>query len=105
MTPGRAGTGYHDALILSALAAGSRYGLEVIDRTGLSSGTVYPALRRLQAAGLVDGAWEEERSAHVEGRPARRYYRVTPAGEATLSEAVARINAQQRALGWADGRE
>lgn len=105
MSPGRSGAGYHDAIILSALAAGSRYGLEVIDRTGLSSGTVYPALRRMEASGLVEGAWEEENRAHGEGRPARRYYRLTAEGQVALSEAVARIHAQQRALGWADGRE
>lgn len=99
------GTGFNDALILSALASGCRYGLEVIDRAGLSSGTVYPALRRLEAGGLVEADWEEEGEAHAEGRPARRYYRLTAAGEAALSEAVSRIHARQRALGWADRGE
>jgi DNA-binding PadR family transcriptional regulator len=92
--------GFNDALILSALSAGSRYGLEVIERTGLSSGTVYPALRRLEAGGLVEADWEVEESAHAAGRPARRYYRLTPAGALAMEEAVARINARQRALGW-----
>ena len=97
--------GYHSALVLSALAAGSGYGLYVIERTGLSSGTVYPALRRLKAAGLLTGAWEEEERAHGAGRPARRYYRVTKAGEAALAEARERIHAQQRALGLMGGSE
>ena len=105
MSPSRTGPGFNDTLILSALSAGSRYGLEVMDRTGLSSGTVYPALRRMESAGLVEGDWEEDEQAHGAGRPARRYYRLTPAGEKALAEAVARIHAQQRALGWADGRE
>lgn len=103
MSPSRSGPGFNDALILSALAAGSRYGLEVIDRTGLSAGTVYPALRRLESGGLVEADWEAEDQAHAERRPARRYYSLTAQGEAARVEAVARIHAQQRALGWADG--
>jgi DNA-binding MarR family transcriptional regulator len=94
--------GYNGALILSALRAGARYGLEVIDRTGLSPGTVYPALRRLEAAGRVAASWEETEYAHQERRPARRYYRITPAGEAALAESRRQIAAQQQALGWAD---
>jgi len=91
---------YNATLVLSALANGSRYGLEVIERTGLSSGTVYPALRRLEAAGLVEGAWEDEAEAHEDGRPARRNYRVTAPGRAAMVEAVRRVRAQQSVLGW-----
>jgi len=99
-TPPGEALGYHATLILSALARGARYGLEIMDATGLSSGTVYPALRRLEAAELVAGRWEEEREAHEQGRPARRYYRITAAGEAALEAARERIREQQRALGW-----
>jgi DNA-binding PadR family transcriptional regulator len=105
MSPSRNNTGFNDALILSALSAGARDGLDVIDRTALSSGTVYPALRRMESGGLVEAEWEEEERAHGAGRPARRYYRLTSAGEAVLAEAVSRIHAQQRALGWVDGHE
>jgi DNA-binding PadR family transcriptional regulator len=101
--PSRDELGYQPALILSALSAGARYGLEVMERTGLSSGTVYPALRRLEAGGLLAGEWEEEDRAHNDGRPARRYYSVTRKGEVALAEARERIHARQRALGWADG--
>ena len=103
MMPSRDELGYHPVLILSALASGARYGLEVMDRTGLSSGTVYPALRRLEAGGLLAADWEDQDRAHGDGRPARRYYRITPAGEVALSQARVRIQAQQRALGLADG--
>lgn len=103
MAPSSDELGYHPVLILSALVAGARYGLEVMDRTGLSSGTVYPALRRLEAAGLLAGQWEDEGRAHEEGRPARRYYRITAAGEAALVEARDRIHQRQRALGWVEG--
>ena len=91
---------YNATVVLSAIAQGCRYGLEVIDLTGLSSGTIYPALRRLEGAGLVEGEWEEESRAQEEGRPARRNYRMTRAGESALAEAIERIRAQQVALGW-----
>lgn len=95
--------GYAAALILSALRAGARYGLEVIDRTGRSSGTVYPALRRLEAAGLVEAHWEDREEAHDDRRPARRYYRITPDGDRALEAARERIRARQDALGWGEG--
>ena len=73
-------------------AAGHRrryeYGFDVIDRTGLPSGTVYPALSRLERDGLVRSAWEAEAVAHAEGRPPRRNYRITAHGARALSEAA-----------------
>ena len=58
--------------VLRAIADGYQYGFDVIDQTGLPSGTVYPALSRLERDGLVKSAWENEQDAHAEGRPARR---------------------------------
>jgi DNA-binding PadR family transcriptional regulator len=72
--------------VLQAIADGFEYGFDIIDQTGLHSGTVYPALSRLERDALVRSAWEDEASAHSEGRPARRYYRVTAAGLRVLSE-------------------
>ncbi|MFN7929787.1 MAG: hypothetical protein U0Y68_17950 [Blastocatellia bacterium] len=40
------------ALILQAVENGYRYGFDVMTITGLPSGTVYPALRRLEEAGF-----------------------------------------------------
>lgn len=91
---------YNAILILSAIDAGARYGLEVIDRTGLSSGTVYPALRRMEAQGEVEADWEREEEAHREGRPARRYYRITTEGRRVLDVGLAELRDRQRALGW-----
>lgn len=91
--------GYNATLVLSALARGARYGLEVVERTGLSSGTVYPNLRGLEADGLLRSAWEEREEAHDQGRPARRYYRLTPAGEEALERAVEKLRLQHAALG------
>jgi PadR family transcriptional regulator PadR len=74
--------------VLQAVADGHEYGFDVIDRTGLPSGTVYPALSRLERDGYLRSAWEDEASAHAEGRPARRYYRVTAPGVRALAAAL-----------------
>jgi PadR family transcriptional regulator PadR len=76
--------------VLRAIADGFEYGFDIIDATGLPSGTVYPALSRLEHDGCLRSAWEDERSAHEEGRPARRYYRLTAAGTRALEEALER---------------
>ena len=79
--------------VLHALASGYRYGFDVIDVTGLPSGTVYPALGRLERDGLVRSAWENLARAHREKRPPRRYYAVTPRGLEALDEALRRFHA------------
>jgi len=85
--------------VLQALANGVRYGFDVIDATGLASGTVYPILSRLERDGLLDSTWEDEGQAHGEGRPARRYYRMTRAGTAALELASAQYRALVPGLG------
>ena len=74
--------------VLHAIADGYQYGFDVIDQTGLPSGTVYPALSRLERDGLVRSAWENEQDAHAEGRPARRYYKLTAPGVKALADAT-----------------
>jgi PadR family transcriptional regulator PadR len=75
--------------VLGAIASGLRYGFDITDATGLESGTVYPVLSRLERDGFVESTWENETAAHTEGRPARRYYRITKAGRAALDVATA----------------
>ena len=75
--------------VLQAIAAGYAYGFDVIDHTGLPSGTVYPALSRLERDGYVRSAWEDEAVAHAGGRPPRRNYRVTAPGARALADATA----------------
>jgi PadR family transcriptional regulator PadR len=58
--------------------------------TGLPSGTVYPALRRLERDGLVTSNWEPEDAALKESRPARRYYELTRTGREAESTATKR---------------
>jgi PadR family transcriptional regulator len=66
--------------ILAAIRDGSTYGLDLVMRTGLPSGTVYPTLSRLKSAGLVRSKWEDQRVAEREGRPRRRFYELTAGG-------------------------
>lgn len=86
------------AAILQALAHNYRYGFDIMDVTGLPSGTVYPALRRLEQARLVVSRWEDEDTARKEQRPARKYYELTNAGRQTLSEAVGRYRGLERTI-------
>ncbi len=92
---------WNGALVLQAMTQGHGYGFEIMGVTSLASGSVYPLLRRLEAAGLVCSRWEDEEEAHAEGRPARRYYEATDVGRKALAVARARIAAQQRLFGAA----
>jgi len=72
------------ALILQAINAGSVYGFNLMEVTGLPSGTVYPALRRLERDELIRSQWERQAIADAEQRPPRKYYKLTAAGRSTL---------------------
>jgi DNA-binding MarR family transcriptional regulator len=54
-------------------------GADVLKRTGVPSGTLYPILLRLEAAGWFKSRWEAIDPATA-GRPRRRLYRLTPSG-------------------------
>lgn len=80
--------GHLDGLLLAALEAGPLHGYGVIEalRVGskgmfdLPTGTVYPALHRLERAGLVASTWSTG-----PGRR-RRSYQLTTAGITALAE-------------------
>jgi PadR family transcriptional regulator PadR len=84
---GEALKGHLDSLLLAALEDGPRHGYAVIETlrevTGgqldMATGTVYPALRRLEEAGLITGSWSV-----IAGRR-RREYRLTAAGADALA--------------------
>jgi PadR family transcriptional regulator, regulatory protein PadR len=78
------------ALILKALSLGYRFGFDIMDVTGLPSGTVYPALRRLERDKLVHSSWEPDSEAAANQRPARRYYEITQTGKAAALAATER---------------
>jgi len=84
---------YTGLFVLQALSQGHRFGFDIMDATGLPSGTVYPALRRLESLGYVSSSWEEEATAHKQNRPRRRNYQLTKIGREQLVEAEARYRA------------
>jgi PadR family transcriptional regulator, regulatory protein PadR len=92
---------YPTVLVLDAVAHGCVYGFDIIEATGLGSGTVYPILRRLERAGLLKGTQEPLREATGSGRPRRRYYAITGAGARTLRAALARHPAAAAVFGAA----
>jgi PadR family transcriptional regulator PadR len=82
---------YTMALILQAIENGYGYGFDIMAVTGLASGTVYPALRRLENADFVTSKWERQSVAQAEQRPARKYYVTTRSGRSALAEALLRF--------------
>jgi DNA-binding PadR family transcriptional regulator len=76
------------ALVMQAIGAGHCHGFDIVEVTGYPTGTVYPALRRLERDGYVTSHWEPERTATREGRPARRYYKLTASGVTALDAAL-----------------
>ena len=85
---GQALKGHLDLLLLAVVSDGAKHGYAIIDelreRSGdqfdLPEGTVYPALHRLEKAGLLESDWAE-----VNGRR-RRTYRLTRKGHGALGE-------------------
>ncbi len=77
--------------ILGSIRDGVTYGLDIVARTGMPSGTVYPTLGRLRKSGLVTARWEDQRVAEREGRPRRRYYDLSSDGAQALADGAARI--------------
>lgn len=76
-------------------AEGSFYGFglarALADQEGsalLAHGTLYKALNRMSEGGLLEAEWESAEPAEAAGRPRRRLYRVTGAGEAALRASV-----------------
>lgn len=88
---GKSYLSYTMALILQAIENGYNYGFDIMTITGLASGTVYPALRRLEEAGFVVSKWERPSVAQQEQRPLRKYYEGTKPGRAALAEARQRF--------------
>ena len=76
------------ALVMQAIGAGHCHGFDIVEVTGYPTGTVYPALRRLERDGYVTSHWEPERTATREGRPTRRYYELTASGVKALDAAL-----------------
>jgi PadR family transcriptional regulator PadR len=89
---------YSTAIVLLAVNRGFRHGFDIMDATGLKSGTVYPILRRLEEAGLLRARWEAVADARDAQRPPRRYYQITGVGMQAVSDATARFPGLARTL-------
>lgn len=78
--------GHLDTLLLAAVAEAPAHGYLIVERLRrrsrgafeLSEGTIYPALYRLEAAGLLASSWSTESPRR------RRVYRLTPRGRQAL---------------------
>lgn len=88
---------------LAVLAdAGSewRHGYDITAQSGLKSGTLYPLLMRLEAAGQLEARWEES---PIAGRPPRHGYRLTEAGVALVASLADALVAARASLPGAVG--
>lgn len=78
---------------LDAMAENSEadlYGRDIMKRARIFSGTLYPLLIKFEQQGLLTSAWEQI-DPSVEGRPARRLYRMTPLGEQVTRAVLAEL--------------
>jgi DNA-binding PadR family transcriptional regulator len=71
-------------MILKAIDSGFVYGFSIMEMTGLPSGTIYPAMRRMEEDQLIRSRWERQAIADREQRPPRKYYQLTISGKAAL---------------------
>jgi PadR family transcriptional regulator PadR len=84
--------------VMAVLSQGESYAYEIASRLaeaiGMGEGTVYPLMRRMQNDGLVD-----TRIVESSAGPARKYYRLTPAGRTALADHTAEWRAFSGAVG------
>jgi PadR family transcriptional regulator PadR len=73
------------------------YGLQLCQEAGLPSGTIHPILGRLEGMGWLESRWEDA-VPQEEGRPRRRYYRLTEDGAERARIALAQVTTSTAAL-------
>jgi PadR family transcriptional regulator, regulatory protein PadR len=76
-----------------------RYGFELMRLTGQPSGTLYPILAKLESAGWIIGG-HEQIDPKVEGRPPRRFYRITPVAARLAYDRLTSLSEQYRPPAW-----
>jgi len=87
-------------LVLGALLedpARELYGLQICAKAGLPSGTIHPILARLEKVEWLESWWENI-DPREEGRPRRRYYRLSPDGAERARVALARATENTAAI-------
>ena len=80
-----------------AKPAEEHYGLQIAEAAGLPGGTIYPILIRLEQCGWLESRWEDIEP-QQEGRPQRRYYRLSERGAQAATAALAK-RTRKRAFG------
>lgn len=88
-------------LVLRAMIAEpthEMYGLQICQEAGLPSGTIHPILARLESFGWLESRWEDV-TPQEEGRPRRRYYRLTEDGAERARDALAQATVSITSLG------
>ena len=74
-----------DLCVMAILSDGDSYGYEMnqelLEVLEMSESSLYPILKKFERQGIVEGYSREQ------GGRLRRYYRLTPAGRATLEDA------------------
>jgi PadR family transcriptional regulator, regulatory protein PadR len=88
-------------LVLRAMLAEptqEMYGLQIGQAAGLPSGTIHPILARLEGCGWLQSQWEDA-VPQQEGRPRRRYYKLTEDGAERARIALAQATVSVTALG------
>jgi PadR family transcriptional regulator, regulatory protein PadR len=78
----------------------ARSGAEIARATKIGSGTLYPLLARLEAAGWFTSHWENV-DPHEAGRPRRRLYKLTGTGQRRAREALSGLQFGTEAPVWA----
>jgi PadR family transcriptional regulator, regulatory protein PadR len=74
-------------------------GSDIARKTGLKSGTLYPALFRLEQAGWLQSKWEGGVPAEL-GRPRRRIYLLTPKGEEQARSVCVKVSEMIGGIAW-----
>ncbi|EPZ42555.1 PadR family transcriptional regulator [Alicyclobacillus acidoterrestris] len=94
--------GYLDVILLSILSEGDSYGYDIVQQVNeqthgallLKEGSLYPALKRLEANRFIGGYWGTDKDTG----PRRRYYSITERGKTHLKELKREWYAEQRML-------
>jgi PadR family transcriptional regulator PadR len=87
------------AVVLLEDPRGKHWGYDTGKKAGVRSGVLYPILGRLLDEGWVTDGWEDHQVAAAEGRPPRRYYRLTSLGIARLGALLAEAATDRRFAG------
>jgi PadR family transcriptional regulator PadR len=70
------------------------WGYDLMRRTNLGSGSLYPILSQLEAAGWIEGTWELDKNAV--GGPPRKAYRITGEGLRAAPAALVAFRSRKR---------